>query len=112
MDRQFECCFTRHEGGGPLRRLDAYVILSLKEGVESQPVPASKVHTAITNLKRFLIGTFHGVSSPKLQKYLDEFEYRYNRRWWELQLPHRLQSIWANHLPAPGKLLDSESSLS
>jgi hypothetical protein len=47
------------------------------------------VHTAIANLKRFLLGTFHGVS-PQLQKYLDEFVYRYNRRFWEPQLPHRL----------------------
>lgn len=92
----------------------AYGILSLEEGleVESPATPASKVgewltkvHTAIANLKRFLFDTFHEVSTPKLQKYLDEFVYRYNRRWWEPQLPHRLLSICANHLHAPGKLL-------
>ena len=31
-------------------------------------------------LKRGIIGQFHKVSRKYLQKYLDEFEYRYNRR--------------------------------
>ena len=98
----------------------AYGILSLEKGleVESRPTPASKVdewlpkvHTAIANLKRFLLGTFHGVSSPKLQKYLDEFVYRYNRRFWESQLPHRLLSACSNHLPAPAKFLYQKAVL-
>lgn len=38
-----------------------------------------KVHTVIANLKRFLLGTFNGVSSPNLQKCLNEFSYRYNQ---------------------------------
>jgi transposase-like protein len=48
------------------------------------------VHIAIANLKRFLLGTFHGVSGDRLQGYLDEFCYRFNRRWWLLQIPERL----------------------
>jgi hypothetical protein len=31
------------------------------------------VHIAITNLKRFLLGTFHGTSKTYLQEYLNEF---------------------------------------
>lgn len=31
-------------------------------------------------LKRGIIGQFHKVSKQYLQNYLDEFEYRYNRR--------------------------------
>lgn len=38
------------------------------------------VHMVMTILKRFLLGTFHGVSSKKLQKYLDEFVYHLSVR--------------------------------
>lgn len=48
------------------------------------------VHIAISNAKRFLLGTYHGVSHKHLQQYLDEFCYRFNRRAWEKQLTSRL----------------------
>ena len=92
-------------------------MMNLEEGleVESRTTPAEKVddwlpkvHTAIADLKRFLLGTFHGVSSPKLQKYLDEFVYRYIRRFWEPQLRHRLLTACANHLRAPPIMLHAE----
>jgi transposase-like protein len=35
---------------------------------------------AIENLQQWLIGTYHGVSKPQLQVYLDEFVFRHNRR--------------------------------
>jgi len=57
------------------------------------------VHVVISNLKRFLLGTYHGVSSSHLQEYLNEFCYRFNRRQWELQLPNRLLSLCVMHLP-------------
>lgn len=41
---------------------------------------------AIGNLKAFLLGTYHGVSSRYLQEYLNEFCYRSNRRTWEAEL--------------------------
>ena len=38
-------------------------------------------HWAISNLKRWLLGTHHGAVRQKhLQAYLDEFAFRYNRR--------------------------------
>ncbi|VAW45521.1 Mobile element protein [hydrothermal vent metagenome] len=40
------------------------------------------VHIAIANLKRFLLGTFHGISQHYVQEYLNEFCYRFNRRFW------------------------------
>lgn len=70
------------------------------------------VHTAIANLKRFLLGTFHGVSGEKLQKYLDEFTYRFNRRYWESELPDRLLNVCTNHGPLPAKLLYNENLVS
>ncbi len=38
------------------------------------------VHMAISLAKRFILGTYHGVSGKYLQSYLDEFCYRWNRR--------------------------------
>ncbi|MEE8436052.1 MAG: IS1595 family transposase [bacterium] len=72
---------------------------------DGNPVPAKKasedlpwVHTAISNAKRFLLGTYHGVSHKHLQRYLDEFCYRFNRRSWEKQITLRLLTacIFAN----------------
>ena len=39
-----------------------------------------RVHRVISNLKTWLQGTHHGVSSEQLQVYLDEFTFRFNRR--------------------------------
>ncbi len=47
-------------------------------------------HILISNAKAFLLGTFHGVNKKHLQSYLDEFCYRFNRRWAENQLFDRL----------------------
>jgi len=38
------------------------------------------------NLKTWLRGTFRGVSRKHLQRYLDEFVYRFDRRWREGEL--------------------------
>ena len=43
-------------------------------------------HTVFGNLKTWLRGTFHGVSGKHLQRYLDEFAYRFDRRWREGEL--------------------------
>lgn len=58
-----------------------------------------KVHLIIANLKRFLLGTFHGISADYLQEYIDEFVYRFNRRHWEHQLPQRLLETAVAHVP-------------
>jgi len=43
--------------------------------------PLQQVHFALSLFKRCWIGTYHGAISRKyLQAYLDEFEFRYNRR--------------------------------
>ena len=38
------------------------------------------IHRAFSNLKRWFIGTLHGVRKQHLQRYLDEFTFRWNRR--------------------------------
>jgi transposase-like protein len=57
------------------------------------------VHVVIGNLKKFLNGTFHGVSLRYLQEYLNEFSYRFNRRFWEPELPLRLLNACLSHAP-------------
>lgn len=57
------------------------------------------VHIVIGNMKTFLNGTFHGVTHTYLQEYLDEFCYRFNRRFWESELPHRLLNACLSHAP-------------
>jgi hypothetical protein len=55
------------------------------------------VHIAIANLKRFLLGTFNGTSKIYLQEYLDEFCYRFNRRFWGSEIPNRLLRLCIDH---------------
>jgi len=57
------------------------------------------VHIMIDNLKKFLNGTFHGVSHKCLQEYVSEFCYRFNRRFWEPELPLRLLNACLTHAP-------------
>jgi len=45
------------------------------------------------NLPHFLLGTYHNVS----KNYLHEFCYRFNRRDWEGELPHRLLNACIIH---------------
>jgi len=49
----------------------------LRKGAKSTVPLADR---AIGNLQQWLIGTYHGVSKPQLQVYLDEFVFRHNRR--------------------------------
>ena len=65
-----------------------YVVKSMGHDLEALPLSATPasceelpiVHRAISLLKRFLIGTYHGVSARYLTRYLSEFAFRWNRR--------------------------------
>jgi len=48
------------------------------------------VYTIVSNAKAFIAGTFHGLDNCHLQSYLNEFCYRFNRRFWESELFNRL----------------------
>ena len=48
------------------------------------------VHTMLANIKGNIRGVYKGVANKHLQRYLDEFCYRFNRRFWEDQLFDRL----------------------
>ncbi|MBJ18170.1 MAG: hypothetical protein CL933_01985 [Deltaproteobacteria bacterium] len=43
-------------------------------------------HTVFGNLKTWLRCAYHGVSPTHLQRYLNEFQFRFNRRWHETDL--------------------------
>jgi transposase-like protein len=98
-----------HMKAGQIIRTDAFPALNpVKEMHDHQKkvVPAEEVskwlpmvHIVISNLKIFLNGTFHGVSFKYLQEYLDEFSYRFNRRFWEPELPLRLLNACLSHMP-------------
>jgi hypothetical protein len=54
-----------------------------------------------SQLKRSINGTFHSVSRKHLQKYVNEFSYRYNRR--KSGTPmflHLVADVAAQHAPA------------
>ena len=57
------------------------------------------VNILVSNAKAFILGTYHGVMKKHLQKYLDEFCYRFNRRFWPSQDFDRLLLACPNTVP-------------
>jgi transposase-like protein len=86
-----------------LPALNAVTIEHIHQKKVTSPEKASEwlplVHIMIGNMKKFLNGTFHGVSSRYLQEYLDEFFYRFNRRFWGPELPLRMLNACLAHVP-------------
>ena len=54
------------------------------------------LHVVISNLKAFISGTYHGLGKKHLQRYFDEFCYRFNRRRFGNQLFNRLLDACAS----------------
>ena len=74
-------------------------------------------HRFISNAKATFRGPHRGISTKYLQRYLSEACYRFNRRYWESQLFHRLlfactvgSAITRNQLLAPPSNNDVELS--
>jgi len=61
-----------------------------KQQIQGNPRRAGEilpwVHRVFGNLKNWIRGTFHGVSRKHMQCYLDEFVYRFDRRWREVEV--------------------------
>ncbi len=55
-----------------------------------EQIPELKVHIAISNAKRLLLDIHHDVRPQYLQGYLNEFCYKYNRRYFGEKLFYRL----------------------
>jgi hypothetical protein len=85
----------------------------LREVIKSQEIVVVKdktqitkvfpwVHTCISNAKRLLLGIHHSIKSVYAQNYLDEFCYKFNRRYFGENLFERLLfaaagSTWYNN---------------
>jgi transposase-like protein/ribosomal protein L37AE/L43A len=67
-------------------------------------------HTVFGNLKTWLLGTFHGVSPKHLQRYLDEFSYRFDRRWQEGELLALVLRSVVRGQPIPYRVLVAEGT--
>ena len=57
------------------------------------------VNTLTSNLKRFLLSTYHGIHPKYRRAYLAEFAYRFNRRYWPYQAFDRLLYACLNAAP-------------
>lgn len=83
------------------------VLADMGHQLKACPVPPEQicvelpwVHIAISLTKRFILGTYHGVSGKHLQCYLDEFCYRFNRRFSEPKMFSQLLTACAFGIPA------------
>jgi transposase-like protein len=54
------------------------------------------LHIIVSNAKAFIQGTYHGLDSKHLQFYLDEFAFRFGRRFWLPQLFNRILAACAS----------------
>jgi len=63
-----------------------YIHLPENFNAVENPEHLKWLHIVISNLKSFINGTYHGVAKIHLQTFLDEFCYRFNRRFWPYQL--------------------------
>lgn len=59
------------------------------------------VHIVISNAKTFIDGTYHGRGSARRQLYLEEFAYRFNRRFFHTQIAERLLVACMQNAPYP-----------
>ena len=64
------------------------------------------VHTLFSNMQSWLVGTFHGVSRMWLPRYLQEFTWRFNRRFheprlWSYLLRRAVKKPWGKHDDVP-----------
>jgi transposase-like protein len=63
---------------------------------EKRPEHLRWLHVIVSNLKAFIAGTYHGLDKKHLQRYFNEFCYRFNRRRFVNQLFNRLLSVCAS----------------
>jgi len=106
--KTISCAFDNHLEGETVLRTDScrsYNAL-ISGQRKHQPVNVSAgedplfflpwVHMLISNVKSNIIGTYHGVSIKHIARYLSEFCYRFNRRFWENQMFDRILNACLN----------------
>ena len=92
------------QGYAPLRKTYDY-----RPSTVGNPKNAAKlfprVHRAFSNLKTWLKGTHHGVSSKHLPHYVNEFVFRFNRRHAPMAAFQSLLGLTTQHAPTTHKML-------
>ena len=83
-------CTVQTDGLNIYNALESSVRLHERYPIIGGAIPLPWVHTIISNAKAFIIGTYHGLGPDHLQTYLNEYCYRFNRRFWEDQLFNRM----------------------
>lgn len=73
-----------------LQQSGDYVVSSRVYDPKMDPKYLKWLHIVISNAKAFILGTFHGLGQKHLQRYLDEFCYRFNRRYHQDELFSRI----------------------
>jgi hypothetical protein len=83
-----------------------HIVMSLGHRIQMGHIPASQqdlfmrcVNLAVSHAKRMFKGTYHQFCQKHIQRYLDEFCYRWNRRDLFEELAHRLLSACVLHSP-------------
>lgn len=74
-----------------------------KAGLDANVVPG--VHRVISNLKSWLQGTHHGVGADHLDNYLDEYVFRFNRRFYKMAGFETLLGLSTSQAPTTWELL-------
>ena len=69
---------------------NGYLLVQKNYDPKKQPEHLHWTHIFISNAKAFIDGTFHGLDPLHMQRYLDEFCYRLNRRWFTSDIFSRL----------------------
>jgi hypothetical protein len=98
------------EPGGQWFRSDGWgshhVVIAVGHHIKMTPIPEAQlddvmrcVSLAISHAKRFFKGTYHHFCKIHIQRYLDEFCYRWNRRHLEKQLATHLIAACALSSP-------------
>lgn len=66
---------------------------TLRRDADATEVWLPMCHIAVSNLKAWLLGIHHGVSAKHLQAYLNEYVFRFNRRFYPMSAFHSVLGI-------------------
>src|SRR3974377_1766448 len=69
-------------------------------GVMAANIVLPSTHRACALMKRWALGTYHGLRRKHVDTYLDEFVFRYNRRFYRHVSFETMLGLAANHAPA------------
>ncbi len=85
IDGKIDSSATLHTDGHKSYHILDQIVNRHHVTISNDPKRTSKlfpwVHTAISNAKRVILGIHHSVHSPYLQNYLNEFCWKFNRRY-------------------------------